>query len=775
MAEIDAGLSGFRFQPETVQGGSLGVSGAGPRLGVSGGNSRFGVERIADTTDLGAGSNLPAFLEQAFAPKIAAVKQAKMREGFTAAVLGKTQAEISAEQPWYSKVFGPTPFELGAETFVTQKASSDISSYVANEMPRLRTLSSEDVASEVWARMDSQIDKDNPYTAMQLTKSMMERMPALLDLHAKQRYSWEQEEMREAQVATGLSALGEFESMRKSYATLGSDEAFQVETGYSRADIQRNLLSTLATSEYQDPDSVKQYWNDLIIQAADKGMFSGIAVLVESGLEGAVGTEDAARLKALVERKWADYKETALLNDPEMLRRKVEINVAATQGVGSMKAWEAMDAFDKEFQAKHGYLPYFNARDKETAGTTAANAWITDEERALNEIEAEQKRIAREAAADAKAEDAAAAKEALRNKTISHGVTMVLSGQKAALDASTAFSDEDNELVTTAAYDRVAQAQPQLAGQILTWTHANNGKPSSALTRRFQQNVDVATGGPINDAFRQSYALWETLYSGTAARVNPATRELEGTDTTAGKATALAYFGVERNARMLTYHRLRKTGMPDQHAYAMSWGESPEARPTVQGATAQETKQLRTAFKETIDDYSPTLWSRVVGGGKLTASGRVKLSQYVGGALDQLGDIKDVDLRLKYAVKYARDNGVEINGKFLWKNGNNQQPTATYLGRNPTVAADIVDRTITQKILANTGIRVADDTQVSVIRALDRSGEPVLQATVLGKDATWRSVEITGADMKRTLREDVTRPKTRGGIGAATMLRPGRD
>ncbi len=149
MAEINAAMPVFQFQPETVRSSGAGASGAAPRLGVSGGEgSRAGVEIIADTRDLGAGSSLPAFLEEAFAPKLKAVQQQKFRSGFTAARAGKSAADIHAEQPWYAHIFGPTSYELGAETFAVQKAASDMETQFIERLPELRKMSPEEVGVE---------------------------------------------------------------------------------------------------------------------------------------------------------------------------------------------------------------------------------------------------------------------------------------------------------------------------------------------------------------------------------------------------------------------------------------------------------------------------------------------------------------------------------------------------------------------------------------------------------------------------------------------------
>ena len=138
MAEINTGLPVFQFEPQVTEGGGVRASGAAPTLGLQGGNTTASVQLYADTTDIGAGSRLPEFLDSVFADKINAVKQQRAWQGFIEAAAGKTAREIADEQPWYSNLFGPTPYELGAQTFTIQKAGSDYEQAVVTTIDELR-------------------------------------------------------------------------------------------------------------------------------------------------------------------------------------------------------------------------------------------------------------------------------------------------------------------------------------------------------------------------------------------------------------------------------------------------------------------------------------------------------------------------------------------------------------------------------------------------------------------------------------------------------------
>lgn len=753
----------FQFAPEgPLSRGSLGASAASPTLGIRGGESPglddAGRFLRGASPDLSGGVSLPMFLDPLFEPKIKAEMAKRENQGYVDALMGKSMEDINKESPWYTKVFGPVPYQLGAAKYQVDKQSADAASYFTREMPRLREMPTEEVARELQGKLAQQVS-DDPYTTVLLQKSFRERMPGMIDLHTRERYAWEQTELVKKQGEADQSVASAFSDMRRKYAELGDSGPNEVSAGYNKPLETQNLLRNLALSEHIADDTEATIWKNRIRTFAENGNFDVLAVLAESGLEEAMGVEEAARARTYVDQKWGEFKQNALLQDPEMMERRVRINLAAQQGVGAEPTWAAMAEFDQEFQAKYGYKGYFEAGDKERLGTASGSAWISDEERRIREIEAEQKRLAREAKSEEDKVAAAAEKERLRSQTLTLSAEAFLSGQKALLDSSTTLPSEDRELVVTTAFDRVSATNPSLAAQVLVWNHAALGTPSTGLTTRFRQQLDNATGGPINDAYRSTFALWEALYSGKAARIDPATKTLQGEDTLAGKAAALAYFGADNHARMLEYSRLRQANMPDDLAYNMSWGESREARPTIQGATAEETKRLRSSFKEGLDDYAPTLWSRLTGAPRLTASGRAELAAFVSGPMSQLGMIANPDLRVKYAIKYARDNGKEINGRYLWDNAPRQQTTAQYLGRHPDVAADVVDRTITAKILKSTGINVSDDTQMTAVRALDRGGVPVIRVAILDNAAKWSVVEVSGEDMRATLRADATPPE----------------
>src|SRR5690554_1647162 len=172
----------IRFNTESVGGGPLGVQPAVPQTGVQGGGNTGAttVRRGADwfqnvggmETDFGG--NLPEFVQGLTEPAMEARRTQQMWEGFAAARSGQQMEEITESQPWYTRVFGPTNYEIGAQHFHVQKQAADVEQDIINRMPELRELTSREMAHEL-QRISQDSLMGNAYADSLLQKMLMER------------------------------------------------------------------------------------------------------------------------------------------------------------------------------------------------------------------------------------------------------------------------------------------------------------------------------------------------------------------------------------------------------------------------------------------------------------------------------------------------------------------------------------------------------------------------------------------------------------------------
>lgn len=718
----------FQFAPEgPASRGSLGASAASPTLGIRGGESsevddpaRF-LQGAAP--DLSGGTSLPEFLDPLFEPKLKAEKAKRFQEGYTAALMGKSQEEINAESPWYTRIFGPVPYQLGAAKYQVDKQSADADTYFVNNLPRLRTIPTEDVVRELQGKLAEQVAGD-PYTTAMLNKSFLDRLPNMIDLHTKARYVWEQEELVNGQVEAAVSVADAYSASRQAYAKLGKSAPNDVTSGYDQALLTQNLMRNLATPEFQDPASTKRYWTNLTRKLADNGNFDVLAQLMEHGISDSLEPDEVASLQRYSDTKYNEFKDKTLAADPALLERAAKISIAAAQGLGGAATVADMHAFDEDWMAHTGYKPYFEGSDYLRLGVSSSNAAIQ------NEAEA---RRAAEAATRANATEAN--KELSKAQTIAFARNSWLTGTAIEADNS-GRPKEELDAAYVATYDALASENPHTAAQTIVVNHSRRKAPVTELARRFKASIDVTTGGAWNPAFEKAYESWKTLRQGVGMYVDPDKGSVSQIDTLAGPGAARAYFGEDNDDRLRRYEQLRSAGMPQEFAYRDSFGESPAERPQIKGDDAKETKAIMSGLKDTVDTATTGTWAGAFGTGiKPTQSGRRFVTRAIAGEYALYPNTASSAIRLKNAALGAQRRGYEFHGRANWLNpaGSDTPRISTYFGLSDDAITPAVDRAVVLG-LKRVGFTVDDDSELQVLRLNDEGSNPVLLA--MGQDDT---------------------------------------
>jgi len=174
----------------TLQGGTnRAVSAATPGLAPGG---EF--QKAADMS-MKAIDALGKLAGNALAPYIEEQQQRAYYDGMSQVVQGRALQDIHREQPWYTKIFGPSATVQGAQKMTVITALSQAQSEAMAAMPELRKQSPEmmrkylvEQAMRIGSTGDPQVDGI-------VQQKLAEGWGAALSNHMQQHYAWVQEDM----------------------------------------------------------------------------------------------------------------------------------------------------------------------------------------------------------------------------------------------------------------------------------------------------------------------------------------------------------------------------------------------------------------------------------------------------------------------------------------------------------------------------------------------------------------------------------------------------
>jgi len=174
----------------TLQGGTnRAVSAATPGL-VPGGEFQQAADLSVKSIEA-----LGKLTGNALAPYIEEQQLRAYFDGMSQVVQGRALQDIHREQPWYTKIFGPSATVQGAQNMTALTAISQAQSEAMAAMPELRK-QPPDVMRRFMVEQAIRIGSTGDPTVDGLVQQKLaEQWPTLLDTHMKQHYAWQQEDM----------------------------------------------------------------------------------------------------------------------------------------------------------------------------------------------------------------------------------------------------------------------------------------------------------------------------------------------------------------------------------------------------------------------------------------------------------------------------------------------------------------------------------------------------------------------------------------------------
>lgn len=500
-----------------------------------------------DSTTLDA---LQAMGDAILDPLIQRKQEEMFFEGARKQLEGEKLQDIVKEQPWYSKIFGPSATVQGARSMAQMRAVEDFATSMQRDMGQLRALSPDEFQQELLGRITEASELGDATSDVAVRTQLLENLGPLVRSHTAEHVSYVQEQMQEQFTGTLTSHARFMQQTVQGLATgrMSEEDYRQVQAGAAMA---------LQPIEGQTPES---YWAGVQV-ATEEAMASGnfhFVNVVEQALYEHMPAEQ--RVKFLNDRRKYEIQTASDMAVGEFSIDLAQLRAYSSEGqISPQDTWDRINEINRRFRAKTGL-------DRDLIDASSAEGILTNN---LKGIISEQK------AATAAARDFEEKQALLAQQT--HQAQVAFLGGFA---PSYVAQGGDQQLTQDSAWGAI-QGLRVMEGEGLkpegTWASAvaNAANTDGGFVVRQLQNtitrgVNMTIGGDYSPAFEESYQLWRQIY------------EAPG-----GENAAAAYAG-DYAGQMEQYHRDRLSGFEDPAvAHAANFRTAPSRTPAGQETTKE--------------------------------------------------------------------------------------------------------------------------------------------------------------------------------------------
>ena len=208
-------MSGFAGYSETGQGGeergpaSFAFSpGNAPQARASGQATqlRAGQVKPKDTYGVAIAPAAPVdrtlegivqFADKAFGKQLDELRQANFLKGMQQAASGEALTDIINEQPWYTKIFGPSGAADGARAYTVQAGVASWANQQEKDMAELRKQSPDAIPAYLNKTVND-LKTGDTATDVMMGMQIMKDAPTLMKVHARENYKYQQEQSVQA-------------------------------------------------------------------------------------------------------------------------------------------------------------------------------------------------------------------------------------------------------------------------------------------------------------------------------------------------------------------------------------------------------------------------------------------------------------------------------------------------------------------------------------------------------------------------------------------------
>ena len=754
----ERGPGTFTFAPPATpqaQGSSAVMAKAGYQTAPSVG----GLTEYNDQGDKTAAA-LFGFAETMLKPVVQEVAARKFLEGQQRAASGEALTEIVNEQPWYSKIFGPSSAVEGARQYSLDAQAAKFDAAVQNAMPTLRNTSPDELPAII-QKMGKEFQTGDPQTDVQLGLRITKVLPNLIQAQTREFYKAQQEHAyNKRSEATQQSAT----SLQIAASNpMASDDDKQLR--------QSIFLQSLVRTRDADPESHKQFVATSLVSLAEAGQFHAVNLAINSG----VMQELPPDKRLQVERAVNQYKKQHAAEARDRYAKDfVQIydrarNDPEYSAESVMKDYDALNAKEANLSGNdHPMVP------GTTRATTAQSALAAYWQR-VRQAEALQAKAAEDLAKQGKDAEA----QALMDDAIT---TAFKTNGYAGAKASPGFQDKDVDRLFLQQWNAVDdkgnvdwKARAALLKHHGAFAGDGVGSIVPAAVKVEMARMVNAQGQSLNNSFIQAFGIFRDLTANRADLAGQAAakavfgskeftvmdtfrRETQGKDMTNPGILAAAH-AIARDPLYNPTERFTEKEMPqvDAHLQRKLWGKSAEAGESLSG----QQKGTWWKFGSTPDKIAPSALALF----KSAMAGHYRMM--VNRGVPQ-GDA--LDASSQYAL-----NDAEMLGGYGWSRQGREVDMLTSIKRaypdkyvDKGMLADAVNSLIADVHKRNSPGELAD---VQIIMAPDdKDGKQNLLLLMRNEDGTALNPITVSSDM--LYQQILTREKAKVNKGTGLAYGP---
>lgn len=282
------------------------------------------------------------FAETLLKPVAQEVAARKFLEGQQRAASGEALTQIVNEQPWYSKIFGPSSAVEGARQYSLDAQAAKFDAAVQQAMPTLRNTSPDELPGII-QKMSKEFETGDQTTDAQLGLRLTKVLPNLIQAHTREYYKAQQEHAYNQrfdaaqQNATSLQIV--------SQDPMASDDDKQLR--------QANFLQGFVLPTGVDPESHKQFIQTSLASLAEAGQFHALDVAMKAG----VARELPPDKRLQLERQVTMFKKQAARDAIDSYTEQIvtiQAKAANNEFASGKEVLDAFNAINEDYAKRTG-------------------------------------------------------------------------------------------------------------------------------------------------------------------------------------------------------------------------------------------------------------------------------------------------------------------------------------------------------------------------------------------------------------------------------------
>ena len=639
-------------------------------------------------------------------------KQAAFVTGMQRAAAGEAVADIAAEQPWYSRLFGDSDTVEGARQYASHTIAQTSVAEMEEAMPKLRQMDAAEAQKYFTDSVQSKMTGDAA-TDASVMSAMARALPGVMKRQAKEHYGWQQENATKQETAAFRAGAVNLQAMAKA---LGPDfrthDDFKVATN--------NFVASMIPAQGRDVDNYKLSMTNNLRLWAQEGNFHALNAVRDSGFMQILDADQVASVDKAVE---AGENKLRTKYSFDWNDKLTTLAMAADEPpIGSKPRDLAneVDTLNREYSLATGSRQGLITPEMRTAYISRSGRNIRAE------LDRQASIAAHNAEKLAEKGDKAAAEAAMDQQ-------IQLAFASGTLGTLSTNKDYGRTRVDSVVYPLWQKMSPDDQVKALALNGGQENYEIEPIKRGLVGSItNVLNSG--NETFgleaQKAYAQYVKL-----REANP--------------HVAAAYYG-EHATRLEGLYNDIKAGMAPEGAF--------RARFSGPAARADFSKdQMKQALK-VVGENQNWFMRQFTGTQKMGPGQQRRITNEIAEDVKQwYGANGDFEKATQLALKAAKRNGLEVMGGFAWRNDKNQKPLEDFLMKqHPNIEASAVGsdkineefyHAVNDKLYGDSGILTDTASDVAIFRMADKAGVPQFRLQAVTADGEVKDAMLSGTDV----------------------------